>query len=723
VQDENNEKSIKISEIALMFCFIALVVSTVVLIAWKIDKNTKDNQLVTLKCISEKITANMKDYFHNQWNPLKVAERYIQSAEPGTVKETLENLGAAEALCGLKEKGSIMLLIDNKGYYYTVRLGKGTLWSRGDRLKDSQAIFVTSMAEIKDNIDEYICFCKKLDRTIVTKEGVQFTHIIMAADERAFDIDLSLSEFGNITDAFVMCRNGRKINAQTENTNMAKAYNLVDALSDAEYLLGNSYEEIKALIEAGESGSALIRYEGDTYFVAFHNMGIEDWYAGFIVERNDMTSDVKPFICHLVGIMAISFAIIIVFVVALLMLRRKHEKKREKIMQDNLRNAALAADKANEAKSVFLSRMSHDIRTPINGIIGMTAIAKKRIEDRDSVESCLKKISVASNHLLELVNEVLDISRIESGKVVLENAPFNLRDMLDSVSDILESRISAKHLSYSTDFEGISNSYIEGCENLLKQILINILDNAMKYTNEGGRIFFKVYNDKPEQALTRYHFVVEDTGIGINSEYLEHIFDRFSQEKSSARTNYEGTGLGLSIVKELTDLMGGEVLISSEIGVGSIFEVVIPFCLLEEVNAEGAEQEITADEIRRFHVILAEDNEINKEVAEFLLSNVGITCISVENGKRAVEAFERSEPGEYDAILMDIMMPEMDGLEAMQTIRAMERPDAKTIPIFALTANAYKEDMEKSLAAGMNGHFTKPLEMDKILSAIQKFCK
>ena len=722
VQDKTNRKAIQKAEVVLIICLVVLIVVTVVFVAKRVEKNTKSNQLMTLTSISEKITVNMRDYFDGQWRCLDVAGRYVQSAEYNTIENVLANLGAAQEFCGLKSDESTMFLIDDRGYYYTVKSGKGTLWNRSDRLNESRAIFITSIAEIKDNIEEYICFCKKLDQPIATQEGVRFTHIIMAVDERAFDIDLSLSEFGNITDAFVMRSNGRKINSQTESTDLAKAYNLIDALSDAQYLIGNSYNEIKALIETGQCGSAFIQYKDDTYFMAFHHMGIEDWYAIFIVDSHDMTSNVKPVIYHLVSVIAASSVVMIILVVALLLLRKKQELNREKIMQDQFRDAALAADKANQAKSVFLSRMSHDIRTPINGIIGMTAIAASKIEDRAAVESCLKKISVASDHLLELVNEVLDISRIESGNVALENAPFDLMDMLNSISDILEGRIFVKHLLYRTNFEGLSEPYIDGCKNFLKQILINILGNAIKYTNEGGRICFKVYNEPPSQDFARYHFVVEDTGIGISPEYLEHIFDRFSQEKISARTSYEGTGLGLSIVKELTDLMGGEVLVSSQVGVGSVFQVIIPFALSKR-NANVSGNTVTIDDTPRFHVILAEDNPINREIAEFLLLKSQITYVSVDNGKLAVEAFANSEPGEYDAILMDVMMPEMDGLEAARTIRALHRADAKTIPIFAMTANAYGEDIEKSLKAGMNAHLTKPIQIDKILDTICKFCK
>ncbi len=317
---------------------------------------------------------------------------------------------------------------------------------------------------------------------------------------------------------------------------------------------------------------------------------------------------------------------------------------------------------------------------------------------------------------------MLDISRIESGKVAVENAPFDLLDMLCSVSDILESRISAKSLRYRTDFQGLSESRIDGSKNLLKQVLINILGNAVKYTGEGGTVFFKVYHEKPEQAFARYHFVVEDTGISISPAYMEHIFDRFSQEKITARTNYERTGLGLSIVKELTDLMGGEIHVSSRVGVGSVFEIVIPFALAIE-EASAPPNDTTVHHAGEFHVILAEDNAINREISEFLLAGSNITCVSVENGRLAVEAFANSAPGEYDAILMDVMMPELDGLEAARRIRAMERADAKTIPIFAITANAYREDMEKCMETGRNAHLTKPLQMDRILEAMNQFCK
>jgi CheY-like chemotaxis protein len=297
--------------------------------------------------------------------------------------------------------------------------------------------------------------------------------------------------------------------------------------------------------------------------------------------------------------------------------------------------------------------------------------------------------------------------------------------MLNSISDILEGRLTAKDLLYRTDFQDISAPCIEGCENLLKQILINILGNAIKYTDDGGMVIFKVYNERPEQNFARYHFIVKDTGIGISSEYVQHIFDRFSQEELSARSNYEGTGLGLSIVKELTDLMGGEVLVSSKVGVGSVFEVIIPFVLSDIKESIKQQSDSISDSTvtRKLHVLLADDNDTNREVAEFFLTKAGAVCVSVENGQLALDAFKRSFPGEYDAILLDVMMPELDGLETAQAIRALDRPDAQTIPMIAMSANAYAEDVEKSLTAGMNAHLTKPIRFDTVIETIQEFCQ
>ena len=707
--DVNNKKPIQKSDIILIIILVIVITFTFVFIVHKVDKNTKKNQLVTLKSISDKITVNMCDYFYNQWNSLDIAYRYIRPENHISIDNLLAGLGEAEVLCNMGSKRGIMLLIDSEGYYYTVKSGKAALWNYSDRLNEPRAAFIASMTEMKDNIDEYICFSKKLDRPIITKENVTITHIIMAVDEKAFDIDLSLSEFGSITDAFVMRSNGRQINSQMENTALSKSYNLIDALSDAKYIMGDSYSEIKSLIKSEKSGSAIIRYKGVVYFLSLHYMGIEDWYAVFIVNSHDMTNDVKDLSYNLIGVIAVSSLIILLITVLLLLKNRKQELKREKFIQNYLREAALTADKANEAKSVFLSRMSHDIRTPINGIIGMTAIALSRTDDKEAVKSCLKKISAASDHLLELVNEVLDISRIESGTIVLENAPLNLTDMLNSINDIVEGKFAEKNLSYVPNFGRLTMPYVNGCESLLKQILINILGNATKYTDDGGKISFTVFNDNECGDHCTYHFIIEDNGIGMIPEYLEHIFERFSQEKISARTHYEGTGLGLSIVKELTEFLGGEVTVSSELGVGSTFEVIIPFEQLDKEAFHPAEEEPAADESRQYQILLAEDNETNREVAEFLLTSAGMSCVSVENGALAVETFENSEIGEYDALLMDIMMPEMDGLEATRIIRHMERADALTIPIFAMTANAYKEDMEKSLAAGMNTHLTKPI--------------
>ena len=321
-----------------------------------------------------------------------------------------------------------------------------------------------------------------------------------------------------------------------------------------------------------------------------------------------------------------------------------------------------------------------------------------------------------------LVNEVLDIARIESGKVVVNEEQVNLLEAVSVVHDIIESRASGRNQTYETDFSGIQHPLVLSDGNLLTQILLNLLGNSVKYTKEGGCIKFKMYEEAADARTATYHFIIEDNGIGMKPEFLEHVYERFSQEVISARSSYEGTGLGMAIVKEFVDLLKGTIEIESEVNVGTKFEVVFTFPYLEKAETEILEDVQYSGEKQSLHILLAEDNDINREIAMFILAENGMTCVAVDDGQKLVDAFCSSALNEFDAIMTDIRMPVLSGLDAAKSIRAMERADAGTVPIIAITANAYNDDKELSLAAGINAHLTKPLDAEQILKTLNLLC-
>lgn len=391
----------------------------------------------------------------------------------------------------------------------------------------------------------------------------------------------------------------------------------------------------------------------------------------------------------------------------------------ERLIQVRLTKAIEEANAASTAKSEFLSHMSHDIRTPLNGVIGMTEIARMNVGDSDKISECLDKIDVASNHLLSLVNDVLDMSRIESGKTVITSEPFNVEHFANECFEIVSNQTLSKDLELVKEFGKFRHPDVLGDELHLRQILINILGNALKFTPAGGRVIFRVREVRRGFKRASYVFEVEDNGIGMKPAFIEHIWEPFLQEAGSARTTYKGTGLGMSITKHLVELMGGNISVQSELNVGSTFRVEVAFPINE--SAVPTYVDNRPINIKGCRILLVEDNEINADVVREILVSQGALMDVAVDGKLGVEAFENSEEGFYDIILMDIMMPVMDGLEATRIIRKLPRTDAKMVPIIAMTANAFDEDISKAMAAGMDAHLAKPIDVKMMLHTISDF--
>ena len=392
----------------------------------------------------------------------------------------------------------------------------------------------------------------------------------------------------------------------------------------------------------------------------------------------------------------------------------------------DLTEAALhRAEEASTAKTEFLSNMSHDIRTPINGIMGMLDIAEENFEDQARVRDCLTKMRGAASHLLSLVNDVLDMSKIESGSMKLLNNPFDLRVLLQACCDIVEGQIIERKLTFTKQIGPFWHPYLVGSELHVRQVLINILSNAVKYTPDGGTIRFCAKETLYEEGLVHLRIEITDNGIGMSEEFLQHIFEPFTQEQRSSRTHYKGTGLGMAITKKLVDQMHGSLDVESEPGKGSTFIVRLSLPVDPTPHPVAEQQPATQEDtptLAGLHLLLAEDNELNSEIAVTLLEAEGAEVTAVTNGREAVEAIQHTAPHTYDAVLMDVMMPEMNGLEATRCIRAFEGvgPDEGT-PIIAMTANVFADDVRACLDSGMNSHVGKPLDMRVLMREILKY--
>lgn len=410
-------------------------------------------------------------------------------------------------------------------------------------------------------------------------------------------------------------------------------------------------------------------------------------------------------------------------VVTILLVNRdiSEEKKRELDGRQRLRYAMEQEQRANAVKTDFLRRMSHDIRTPINGIRGMVSISNHHLGNMQKQRECNEKILRASGFLLDLVNDVLDMNKLESGEIKLENRLFNMTELLQETADIIDTQAVEAGVAFVLNpYQGMHDWFV-GSPLHFRQIIQNIMSNAVKYNREKGFVEVSCQEISNDGIWSEIKFTCVDTGIGMSREFQKHVFDPFAQEQSEARTRYAGTGLGLAIVKELVEQMGGKIEFSSEKGIGTVFIVTLKLKISSTIPEQEKKEKTPEKSIAGTRVLLVEDNDLNMEIAEFMLANANVQVVCAWNGQQAVELFEQSQQGEFDLILMDIMMPVMNGLTAAKTIRGMERKDAAEIPIIAMTANAFSDDIEQSREAGMNEHLSKPLDAQKLVEVIRKY--
>ena len=403
---------------------------------------------------------------------------------------------------------------------------------------------------------------------------------------------------------------------------------------------------------------------------------------------------------------------------------RKHEQEKDEKYKAELLRAAKKAEAANEAKTEFLQRMSHDIRTPINGICGMIDVADHYAEDMKKQTECRAKIKEASHLLLELINEVLDMSKLESDEVILEEIPFNLNSISEEILGVIEQMATEQNIRILWEEKEVTHWNLIGSPVHVKRVLMNILSNAVKYNKENGYVYISCREIPSEQtAMTTLEFVCRDTGIGMTEAFQKRIFEPFAQEHAGSRTKFAGTGLGMPITKKLVEKMGGTISFESKEGTGTTFVIRMPFRIDTDRKDRTETEEKMETSIQGLHVLLTEDNELNMEIAEFVLQNEGTVVTKAWNGQEAVDIFRKSSPGEFDVILMDIMMPVMNGYEAAKMIRSLDREDAKVIPIIAMTANAFIEDRMRAKEAGMDEHIAKPVDRKLLVKVINELVK
>lgn len=678
--------------------------------------------------VSEQIAKTVDTTCSYSWDVMDAAFSHILSSEIES-KESLSPL-LSEAESGVFNHKYHLMLLDSQTNYYLSN-GHVGLFRNVEFLKKSaneRQVVITSVTFNSDK--EYMLFLRRLETPLVLKDGTQITHTVMVLPPEVYGSAFLCSGFDGSADIFIVHSDGRNIYRRNNTGAFSTAPNIIRVLENVSFLHGGSFEQLKNSLAYSTGESLEFRYDGDNYFVSMAPIITPGWVVVLTMPSEQMTvksehllntSMYRIIMMSVIGII-IAAMIIYYFVSAVNMRERAAQQKQ---LNAALKKAAKEANSANLAKSEFLSHMSHDLRTPLNGILGTLEIVEENPNITDDIRNSLCDIHTAAKHLSALINDVLDMSRLESDRGIPAEKIFDLRTVMDTCCSITNSSAKQNNIVFTYRCGGFQHPYLIGCDLCLRKLLINVLGNAVKFTGDGGSVTFEAEEISYEGETASFRFIIEDTGIGMNEGYPEHIFEPFWQENNPSRTNYEGTGLGMTISKKLIDKMGGTIEIYSKVNEGSRFTIVLPFSVSKNAFAahNDVEKPLPDASMKGMTVLLCEDNTLNRNIAEHMLKKAEADVITACNGAEAVQIFESSETGSIDIILMDVMMPVMDGLDATRKIRSLSRPDAKSIPIIAMTANAFEEDVHKTLDAGMNEHISKPINGKHLVSALLKYKK
>ena len=661
-----------------------------------------------------------------------ITEITADELETGSVKDEEDVKGLLANISNPLLDGNLKTIIIDKKSSYICSDGYIGHWVDISELMDcleDNSIYIGTIPHIGSE-QQFIFFVLNRSISIPALSG-QAEYVVAAVDLDTFSKKLVVESFGDNGYTYVIRQDGRVLFKQTQldDRKFIEGYNVFSALKDCDFLHGDSVKKLSdGVLESKGVACQFIYKDGTEYYVANSTLFSNDWtillFAKADTLGSGMDSAVRATILYIaaLAVFIIAASSTVIFLI-LRDKRKREEEENERILHlnDQLKEAVKVAEEASRAKTEFLSNMSHDIRTPINGIMGMTTIALKQ-DNCEKTNDCLEKINTASAHLFSLINDVLDMSRIERGKTEIAHKPLNIRELLSNCGVIIKGQMNDRSLNYVENFEGIEHPRVLGDELHLRQVFINILGNAVKFTQDLGTIRVTATEVYEEGDKSRFFFKFEDTGIGMKPEFLSKIFTPFAQEDNGSRTNYKGTGLGMPITKQFVELMGGKISVSSEYEKGSCFIVEIPLEI--DLNADvAAENDTAVNDISGMNILLVEDNELNMEIARELLEDEGAKVTVAEDGLIAVDTFAQSELNHFDAVLMDIMMPNMNGYDATKVIRALSRDDAGSVPIIAMSANAFEEDIKKSLESGMDAHIAKPINLAELIKTLGNYVK
>lgn len=688
-------------------------------------KLTIEERSSQLEEMVTQIRANLDSGLQTHWNLVAGLNNAVQGNHFKNSQDVSDNIAHMENDFCTDLYGCRVMLLDEQGTAY-LSDGPSGIWYDISHLLDGEKrhTFVSETDTIEGS---FLVFSQELESPITMGEDhVRFTHIVLLKDIRTVKQYYTTTTYGGSAATYIIKKNGTLAYFDADNDDVIGARNIFKALEEAEYVQGRNFDVIKEQLDQNGIAAANILLDETEYYYCLTTLEDYDMTLMLLIPAESVAVSTMNMMNSTIRIQTI-----FVSIMALLMLlaffslikvqRSSQMVKLEQETNKELNQLRLVAESANAAKSTFLNNMSHDIRTPMNAIIGFTNIAMKH-NPSPEIRSCLEKISDSSEHLLALINDVLDISRIESGKIKYAPAPVDIVDVSDSVLTIMYGYLSNRNITFQTELSEPQTRYVLTDAVRVREVLVNILGNAVKFTNDGGTVTFAVsYHPGKNDNYINVRYRITDTGIGMDEEYVDHIFDEFSQEENDARTHYKGTGLGMAITKKYVDLMGGTILVESKKGVGSTFTVELPMEITDVCEGKKTDYTVGKADLTGLKILLAEDNELNAEIAIVQLEELGMQVTRACDGNEVVTIFVDNPPGTFDIILMDVMMPIRNGYEATKVIRNLQkRPDGKGIPIIAMTANAFAEDVQASLDAGMNGHLSKPIVMDEVVKTIAR---
>ena len=701
-----------------------------------------EERLNQMEEVTHQMFQNLEDVIDSHWGRVTEECNYLKAANVQTTDELCRQMKKKYELSAYADHKITLMAVDSEGRYYT-QDGYIGLFRDLDYFEDNPDQISFVFDSMTDNQSEMV-FLKRLSEPIELQNGEEKTTISyfgIAQNMEQLNPYFSCDAYNGNNSVYVLDDNGFKL-FNSNQVELIKGHNVFSVLQNMKYLHNSSFDKTKAELEKKGCSYSNAILDGTEYFYALKRLENAEWTLIFLVPAEYVATNtlrLVNFVMVFIVIFTVIAAVCVMLGISFVMRRNQQEairverenNARLETVNTELRQAKQAAEEAfqvaqeaNRSKSSFLANMSHDIRTPMNAITGITSLLEYDAENEEKVREYAKKIDVSAQHLLGIINDVLDMSKIEAGKTVFKYSDFSILELMQEIQMMFRPQAEGKHQMMVMNHDNIEHEWVNGDKVHMMQIFSNLLSNAVKYTQEGGKIQFLVeeYETK-SRAYAKYRFVVSDNGMGMSADFKDTIFDAFTRAESSLTNKIQGTGLGMAITRNLVEAMGGTIDVESELGQGSCFEVFMDLKIAEDRSVALAAQEETDEQddniLQGMRFLCAEDNELNAEILTELLKIEGAECTICENGEEILKAFEQSAPGDYDMILMDVQMPVMNGYEATKAIRRSSHKLAKTIPIIAMTANAFSEDIQHSLAAGMNAHVSKPVEMKVLEKTIR----